>query len=282
MSGEKGLVADIQRCSYHDGYGIRTSVFLKGCNMRCAWCHNPETIAPYPQYLIDKSKCIGCGQCQEGCFSGARTLCGREMTVEEVVRAILLDAPYYGSDGGVTVTGGEPSVQAAFSTAILHSCTEKGIHTAVETNLLAPWEKLLPMLREADLIMADLKLFDDQKHKTWTGVSNEKIKKHLLSLQTLQKPLILRTPVIAGVNDSVEELGRIASFAARLPSLLYYELLPYHSLGLSKGQIENSDFVPAKFDKMSLRRVMEFGREIRHLCPALRVAGRPVTLQGKE
>lgn len=279
---KRGVVADIQRCSYHDGAGIRTSVFLKGCNMRCAWCHNPETIAPEPQYLLHPDKCIGCGKCAEGCFSGARTLCGREMTAEAVVREILLDAPYYGADGGVTVTGGEPSVQAEFAEAILRSCRAQGIHTAVETNLLAPWETLLPMLRQADLIMADLKVFDAEAHRQWTGVPNGRIKENFRRIRELGTPLILRTPVVAGVNDTEEALGAIARFAAALPTLRYFELLPYHSLGLSKGTIEGSAFTPVEFEKMSLRRVLELGQSVRPLCPKLRVAGRALDGQKGE
>lgn len=274
MSRETGLVADIQRCSYHDGGGIRTSVFLKGCNLRCAWCHNPETIAPYPQYLIDQSKCIGCGKCEEGCFSGARTLCGKEMSPREVADIVLLDAPYYGAEGGVTVTGGEPSVQPEFAAAVLRACRERGIHTAVETNLFAPWASLVPMLEQAELIMADLKLFHAEAHKKWTGAGNEQIKENLLRAAELGRPLILRTPVVAGVNDNEEELRQIAAFAARLPTLRYYELLPYHSLGLSKGRLEPAGFEPTAFEKMSLKRVMELGRAVAPCCPSLRVAGR--------
>lgn len=277
MSRKTGLVADIQRCSYHDGGGIRTSVFLKGCNLSCAWCHNPETIAPYSQYLIDESKCIGCGKCQEGCFSGARTLCGKEMTPQEVVETVLLDAPYYGAEGGVTVTGGEPSVQAEFAAAVLEACREKGIHTAVETNLFAPWAVLTPMLEQVEFLMADLKLFCSEAHQRWTGAGNEQIKENLLRLKEWNTPLVLRTPVVPGVNDSQEELGQIAAFTAQLPNLRYYELLPYHSLGLSKGRLEPAGFVPTTFEKISLKRVMELGQAVAPYCPSLRVAGRVVT-----
>ena len=273
---KNGIVADIQRCSFHDGGGIRTSVFLKGCNMRCAWCHNPETISPEPQYLINEEKCIGCGQCADGCYAGARTLCGTRMTAEEVAEVVLLDAPYYGDDGGVTVTGGEPSVQGDFAAEILKICHEKGIHTAVETNMLCSWTRLFPLLQNADLIMADLKVFDSSLHRQWTGVENIAIKENFMKAAELQKPMILRTPVIAGINDNIGELSAIASFAEGLSPLLYYELLPYHSLGLSKGKIEGSDFVNNQFEKMSLKKVEELAQSIKSCCREIRVAGKRI------
>ena len=131
-----GIVADIQRASVHDGPGIRTTVFLKGCPLHCAWCHNPECISSQPQMMYYPEKCIGCGLCHKGCFSGARVMCGKEMTVEEVVREVLLDRDYYGPDGGVTFSGGEALAQKAFLNGLIDECKANGISCAVETSLI--------------------------------------------------------------------------------------------------------------------------------------------------
>jgi len=136
-----GVVADIQRFSLHDGPGIRTSVFMKGCNMRCAWCHNPETVAFEPEVLLAMENCIGCGKCDEGCFSGARVFCGREMSVEDVMVQVMLDVPYYKDTGGLTITGGEPACQTGFCLELIQRCRSEGIHTAVETNMNINWDE---------------------------------------------------------------------------------------------------------------------------------------------
>ena len=149
-SSNSGLIADIQRCSIHDGPGIRTTVFLKGCPLSCVWCHNPECISPEPQTLFYPEKCIGCGFCAEGCYTGARVTCGREMTPEEVFREIERDAPYYGADGGLTVSGGEPLMQADFCAALLDICKSRGVHRAVETSLLFWNPQVMEKNRSAD------------------------------------------------------------------------------------------------------------------------------------
>ena len=239
-----GIVADIQRASVHDGPGIRTTVFLKGCPLNCAWCHNPECIDFKPQTMYYPEKCIGCGLCNKGCFSGARVICGKEMTVEEVVKQVLLDKDYYGTDGGVTISGGEPFAQREFLSALIDACKEEGVHCAVETSLVYFDAEIL---QKVDLVMADLKIWDDELHKKYTGVSNEIIKKHFRMLDELNIPIIARTPVITEINQGIEQ---ISEFLKTLNNVEKYELLPYHPLGGAKREaleIEPDGFtIPSK------------------------------------
>jgi pyruvate formate lyase activating enzyme len=232
----KGLIADLQRCSVHDGPGLRTTVFVKGCQLCCAWCHNPETISFQPEEMRYPDKCIGCGECDKGCFSGARVICGKEMTVSEVMEEVLQDKPYYGKDGGITISGGEPLCRPAFTEALISECRRQGIHTAVESNLCLPADRVIPILKQCSLVMADLKLWDEEAHIKWTGSPNGYAKENFRSAAEIGIPMILRTPVVPGVNDSEDEIRSIARFAAGLKSLLYYELLAYHPLGVGKAE----------------------------------------------
>ena len=235
----KGIVSNIQRASLHDGPGLRTTVFLKGCNMACAWCHNPETIDMAPEILEYPEKCINCGKCDEDCFSGAKVLCGKEYTAKEVVEEALLDKDYYFPDGGITISGGEPLCQPKFTLEILKLAKEAEIHTAIETNLNVPYHILEEMLPFIDLIMADLKTYDTVTHKKYTLTPNNLVLENLLKLKNIDKPLIIRTPLIAGINDSPDEIENITLFLSQFDNLLYYELLPYHALGLSKNSVKN-------------------------------------------
>ncbi len=224
----KGIVADIQRSSVHDGPGIRTTVFLKGCPLNCAWCHNPECISFEPQQLYYPEKCIGCGQCDRGCFSGARVTCGKEMTPEEVLEEVLQDRAYYGSDGGVTFSGGEPLAQRDFLNELIDVCKAEGLHCAVETSLFLFDPRIFSKL---DLCMADLKIWDPVLHKRYTGVDNERIKAHFKELEKLNIPVIARTPVIPEIDQGISE---ISAFLKELRNVRQYELLPYHPLGNGK------------------------------------------------
>ncbi|HHX65938.1 MAG TPA: glycyl-radical enzyme activating protein [Chloroflexi bacterium] len=260
----KGLVTDIQRFSIHDGPGIRTTVFLKGCNLHCFWCHNPETISVKPELQLFLERCIGCGACFERCVNGAhameggervfhRELCracgvcvetcyaqalvlmGQFKTVEQVVEEVLRDKPFYDtSGGGVTLSGGEPLLQFEFSYAILERCRQEGLHTAIETAANFPWERIEAILPVTDLVMMDVKLLDSERHREYTGVPNERILANARRLGEQDKPLIVRTPVVPGVNDAPDEIAAIARFAAELPALLCYELLPFHPMATSK------------------------------------------------
>ena len=232
----KAMITDIQRSSVHDGPGFRTTVFFKGCQMHCAWCHNPETIRFEAETLHYPEKCIGCGKCDEGCFSGAKVVCGREMTVDEVFREIELDQPYYGEEGGVTLSGGEPLCQHAFALKLLDRCREEGIGCAMESNMGLDWRIAEPVVRRLDVLMSDLKIWNPEKHRQYTGADNAVVKANLARTHETGVPLVLRTPVIPGVNASREDIGPIAAFAATLPNLKYYELLSYHPLGLSKAR----------------------------------------------
>lgn len=222
------IIADIQRASVHDGPGLRTTVFFKGCPLRCEWCHNPECISKEPETLLYPDKCIGCGRCSEGCYTGARVVCGREMTSDELLAEILLDKAYYGSEGGVTFSGGEPLLQKEFLLEIIGKCKAEGVNTAVETSLFIYDEAVF---RSLDLVMADLKIWDEDTHKRYTGVSVERIKENFSRLDKLGVPIIARTPVIPEIEQGIPE---ISEFLRGLGNVIKYELLPYHPLGESK------------------------------------------------
>lgn len=266
MKKQFGTITEIQRFCLHDGPGIRTTVFLKGCNMRCVWCHNPETLRPSLDIQVQPMKCIrcgacvgecthgarkidprsgeiaylrdncvSCGVCAESCYSGAIVRVGRNVSVSEVILEVLQDsAVYERSGGGVTISGGEPTCQLEFTDSLLGACHDHGLHAAVETNLYAPWERTERVLRRADLVMFDIKMMSEQRHRDATGVSNRRILHNATRLSQVGIPLIVRTPVVPGYNDSTHEIGKIARYISRFPSLLYFELLPYHPLGTTK------------------------------------------------
>ena len=240
----KGLIADIQRASIHDGDGVRTTVFFKGCPLSCKWCHNPECISFEKEILYYPEKCIHCGMCDKGCFSGARVVCGKSMTADEVLSEIMLDVPYYGDTGGVTFSGGEPFAQGKFLNACIDKCKENGINCAVETSLIYFDEEIFKKL---DFVMADLKIWDSDLHKKYTGAGNEKIIENFENLNKLNIPIIARTPVIPEINQGID---KISAFSKTLPNVRKYELLPYHPLGNSKrkalGQKADGFSVPSK------------------------------------
>lgn len=269
-----GLITNIQRFSVHDGPGIRTTIFFKGCNLRCFWCHNPEDMRPQPELQVFPERCIDCqacaeacpygahlwteeqhvfqrdlcqvcGTCVDTCYAGGLVLVGQEMHVDEVMTEVVQDAAFYeSSGGGVTLSGGEPLLQVEFAQAILRRCREAGIHTAIETAANAAWSRLETLLPDLDLVMMDIKLMDSERHQAATGVPNEKILANARQLGQV-KPLIVRTPIVPGFNDTPEDIVAIAEFVSRLPTLEYYELLPFHPMGRSKYESLGMDYAAA-------------------------------------
>ena len=235
-----GIITDIQRFCLHDGPGIRTTVFFKGCNLDCAWCHNPETISFQPDIIIDPNKCIACGYCEDECFSGARRVVGKRYSVEKLMEEILKDRSYYGIEGGVTITGGEPACQLDFVCAFLEKCRQMDIGRIVETNLCYDKTVLSSMAQLCDMVMCDFKIWDDQNHKKWLGLSNQQVKENIIYLNSLTVPFVVRTAVIPGINENPIEIENIAGFLSSLSNLLFYELLSYNPLGLSK-QLEGKE-----------------------------------------
>lgn len=226
---KSGLIADIERASNHDGDGLRTVVFFKGCPLSCAWCHNPECINTGVQTLFYPEKCIHCGMCEKGCYSGARVTCGKQYTPQELVFEISQDKAYYANGGGVTFSGGEPLMQREFLLETIKLCGQNGIKSAVETSLIYFDREIFSML---DFVMADLKIWDCDTHKKYTGVPNDVIKQNFKELDKLNIPIIARTPVIPEINQGID---KISAFLRELSNVKKYELLPYHALGLSKS-----------------------------------------------
>ena len=258
-----GNLFQIQHFSIHDGPGIRTTVFFKGCNLRCWWCHNPESWDMHPTMQFFAQKCIGCGacvavcpnafdghsailsekcascgRCAEECYAEASVLTGKSYTVEEVLEDILRDkAAYDRSGGGVTCSGGEPLLQIDFLEALCTALQENGVHTAVETALCVPEETLRRILPHLDYVMCDIKCVNEAKHKEHTRASNRQILKNIRLLCESQVPMLLRTPVIPGFNDDEETMAEIGRFAAALPGKPKLELLPFH--GICAGKYES-------------------------------------------
>ncbi len=244
------LITEIVRASFVDGPGMRTVVFFKGCPLSCVWCHNPECINPQQQMLFYPEKCIACNMCEKGCFSGAKVICGDEMTANQIFSQIVADKKSYGKEGGVTFSGGEPLIHPDMLIELISLCKKSGIATAIETSLYIYNENILSNL---DLVMADFKIWDSDKHKKYTGVDNAIIKENFERLDKLGVPFIVRTPIIPEINDTKEEILSIKKFLKKFKNIRKYELLPYHPLGISKRRalgIEPIEFEIPKNEKM--------------------------------
>lgn len=264
ISKEKGMVLRIERTSIHDGDGLRTVVFMKGCSLTCRWCSTPESqniiaekgylsdkcvgcgrcielcphgalsFSPKKKIIADKNKCTKCFNCIDVCPYGAYKKYGDLMTTEELLHEISKDEIFYfHSGGGVTFSGGEPLLQAPFVAEVMKQCKKRGIHTAIETCLYAPYESVEQLLPWLDVLYADIKHMDCSEHKLYTGADNSLILENIKKIDSSPYPvdIFIRIPIIPGINDSKDNLSKTAEFCSNIKKLKEIELLPYHRLG---------------------------------------------------
>ena len=247
-----GFVFNVQRFSVHDGPGLRTTVFMKGCPLACSWCHNPESQQLSPSFVRLQHHCMRCGHCTdeelenpvvsgrdegdvEACPTGALQMVGARMDASALVRSVLRDRIFFDeSGGGVTISGGEPLVQAPFVTEVLRRLQYEGVHTALDTCGFGPWDHLRDTAQHADLVLYDLKLMDNARHEAATGVSNEPILRNLLALAAMHPNVWIRIPVIPAVNDDDDNIVATADFLRAIPGIRRVDLLPYHPSGEAK------------------------------------------------
>lgn len=268
----EGVVFDIQRFSLHDGPGIRTIVFLKGCPLSCLWCCNPESqqagaemmyeqekcihcgkclrtckqgaISTDNPDLIDRSKCIGCGECASVCLTGALVLKGERMTVQDVVQILKRDTiTYRKSGGGITLSGGEPLMQWEFATELLKACKAQGFNTAIETTGFGSEQAIESVFPYVDHALLDIKSMDDEVHKKVTGVSNERIHHNAVRISELAGDTVIRVPTIPTINAFSEQFEQIARFAKTLHEVKTIHVLPYHVYGENKYKLLGQEYM---------------------------------------
>lgn len=270
----EGIVFGIQRFSIHDGPGIRTTIFLKGCNVNCVWCHNPEGIPIQQMLSYNASKCVGCGgcvavcpagvhvfedgvhkvnrekcrfceKCVEVCPAEALEVLGERITAEEAIQQLLRDKSYYTGEGGITLSGGEALLQREFATAVMFGAKEEGIKCALETNGTLPWDYYEQVLPYVDIFLVDYKVTDPEVYRKYVGGDNSKVEANLRRLYDAGAHIRIRCPIIPGVNDTEDHFKKIAELTLEMPNLEGAELLPYHKLGISKAArigIESEEF----------------------------------------
>lgn len=275
----EGMVFNLQRFSVHDGPGIRTIVFLKGCPLSCKWCSNPESQKSTPEvmynemecvhcgkcleackhgaisvsnpYLIDRSKCIACGDCVNACPTEALTMKGKMVNVWKIIRELQKDAIVYRrSGGGITLSGGEPLAQYEYARELLKACKEQGWHTAIETSCMATPTAIEEVMPWIDLALLDIKSVDPLIHQSATDVTNEVILRNVVRVSELTN-VIVRVPVIPGVNDSEQAIADIAQFAKTMRNVNKIHLLPYHTYGENKYKLLGRDYPMGKTPNLS-------------------------------
>ncbi len=287
-----GMVFNIQRYSTEDGPGIRTTIFLKGCPMSCPWCHNPEGMSPRPELvwydvrciaaqdclkvcpqnaltltpqgmLIDRDKCDACGLCEEACPAAALEVIGKRRTVDEVVEEALRDKVFYEkSNGGVTLSGGEPGLWFEFAMELMRRLGEEGVHVALDTCGGISSEKFRHLVEKADLILFDLKVMDEEKHAQYTGIELEKVLDNARWLGSTGKPVWVRTPIIPGYTDDEDNIRKIANFIkVNMPNLERYDLLAFNNTCVGKYERLNRIFAMADQPLLS-RKEMERLKEV--------------------
>jgi pyruvate formate lyase activating enzyme len=302
-----GLIFDIRRFSIHDGPGIRTTIFFKGCPLSCWWCHNPEGISVSaeayfrperclrcgacvdvcPQNAVtmgerfpitSAEKCTLCGECLEDCYADARQIVGKKMRSDEVLKEILRDRPFYDeSGGGVTFSGGEPLLQPDFLLELLQACKFEEIHTTLDTSGFSPSEVMERIRSWVDLFLFDVKMVEEERHRRFTGVSNGIILENLRGLSSSGQRIVLRIPLIPGINDDEKNLRQIGILAAELDSLEGVVILPYHQLGADKYSRLGRRYQLSEIKDLSGSQIEEAQNWLREYVPRVEIGGQKKT-----
>jgi pyruvate formate lyase activating enzyme len=299
---ETALIFNIQKFSIHDGPGIRTTIFFKGCPLTCRWCHNPESQSYGKEIMVNPDRCTRCGQCQKHCSqqaiallnnkliydaqkcqfceqcvdfcsNNARAIAGQECTVNELMVEIEKDRAFYEqSGGGVTLSGGEAMVQIDFVEKLAKSCKERGISVVVDTSGYAPWENFTRIIKYVDLFLYDIKLIDPELHRKYTGQDNGLILENLQALSKIGAQLNLRLPIIGGVNSDDQHINQVIEFISKL-DFDSVNLLPYHDIGNSKYRQLNAEYCSEQFFTPSAERMAEIASKFQQENYQVKIGG---------